>query len=169
MGKPPVGVQTGSMSSSWILDIAFHDAKITEKYRDRYKSFWLVINADGLVSQFSTPLVYSADHPVWDYSARLMLQLQDLSRAYLYVSLCTYDQRTNAPVVVAMSRVSLKTFPYGSLKPFSFPLISSTDPHSTVAKLSVSSNFTIFNPPQWQTPGYNPYQGYGGYQNYRGV
>lgn len=128
---------------SWILDVVIKNAQLSANFPDPSKSFWLLINADGIPHPFSTPQVQPQKkcHPSdaanlascqqsvlvleWNCPARIVLDgslLRDFSTGYLYVSLCSYNNDQTDIVSLAHSRISLRVLPFGSPKTLYFPL-----------------------------------------------
>ena len=165
-----------NMQHSWILDLVIKDATINNKITDLKTPIWFVVLADGMQQPFSTNQVQFSRTPSWNYPARLVLHFLDISRAYLYVTLCTFGNNEILPL--ARSRVSLRNLPIGSPKVFKFPLLTPQNDEEAVSFRCVGtlSSFTpqIYIPPAQQrgipqmggqpmgmSPAYMTNQGYG--------
>ena len=84
-----------------------------------------------------------------------ILLFPDISHAYLYVTLCTFDEN-NTILPLARSRVSLRNLPIGSPKTFKFPLLNPHDESESVilrcvATLSSFTPQTYIQPAQQRT------------------
>lgn len=111
------------MFSSYILDIVVKEADLMPILSDIGTPLWFVINADGLPNQFFTPKVCFNMHPVWNCPMRLIIQVPDIARAYLYVTLCTFAENGTDVRGIARARVGLRSLPNGTPKQFRFPLM----------------------------------------------
>lgn len=85
---------------------------------------WLVIKADGLEQPVQTNQTIPCINPCWNFAIRLILELPDISPAYLYFSLCTFKNSFDTPIAIARSRLGLRSMPIGSPKQFKFPLMA---------------------------------------------
>ena len=130
------------MNIKWILDLVVKDATIGEEIPDLEKPIWFVVLADGMKQPFSTKQVPFSRQPSWNYPARLVLQFPDISKAYLYVTLCTFGENEILPL--ARSRVSLRNLPIGSPKVFKFPLLTPENDveTATIRCVGTLSSFT---------------------------
>ena len=130
------------MQHSWILDLVIKDAAIGEEIPDFDKPIWFVVLADGMQQPFSTKPVNFSRNPSWNTPARLVLHFSDISKAYLYVTLCTFGENEILPL--ARSRVSLRNLPIGSPKVFKFPLLTPENDveAATIRCVGTLSSFT---------------------------
>ena len=122
---------------TWVLDIVVKDGTISKSYNLLDLPLWFVISADGAQQPFSTSQTTASASPSWDFPRRLILQLQDISSAYLYFTLCTYGGGGTGVQAIARSRIGLKHLPIGSPKQFTFPLMHARNSTSEVMQLRV--------------------------------
>lgn len=142
--------------SSWILDLVIKDAEINEDLASTKSPIWFVVQADGLQQPFSTKQVQYSRTPSWNYPARLVLKVSDISQAYMYVVLCTFGP-DNIINPLCRARVGLRNLPIGSPKTFKFPLMQIDNNEwesATVRCVATLSSFTpqVYLPPAMNRP-----------------
>ncbi|OHT03183.1 hypothetical protein TRFO_06869 [Tritrichomonas foetus] len=114
------------IQSMWLLDVVVSDADFAPELAKNKDPVWLVIMADGLSQPFSTPPTKCKQKPLWNYPFRLVLNIDDIQLAYLYISLCTYGNNHEV-ISLARCRISLGSMPSGNAKTIHFPLIRDDD------------------------------------------
>lgn len=103
---------------------------------------WLIVNADGIPRPFSTTEVPSSNHPVWNFPARMILQFNDVSRSYLYITLCTHGFNGTSVEVLGRSRIGLRALPVGSPKIFEFPIMHPSNSAQIVLNCRVKATLS---------------------------
>lgn len=146
------------MSNQYIFDVKINNAALSPDIQKIKSPLTLVMNVDGNSQSIETPPVKSSD-PTWNYCARFILVLPNLSNAYIYIKLCAENQKTNKTFVLANSKVNLKAMPVGSPKNIVIPLMNSRNYAICSAKLSLTSTISAYAPivnfgsqPQYQYP-----------------
>ena len=136
------------MKSSLILDLVVKEAEISPNLTGLKFPVWLIIRVDGSQQPFSTPEADDLKHPVWNYPARICVSLghNDLSRAYLYVTLCTFGDGRIGIKPLGRARVSLKSLPIGDAKSFFFPLMMQNDLTKEACTLKFAATISFFSP-----------------------
>ena len=104
-------------------------------------SIWIVISVDGADQPFSTNVAGISENTVWEFPHRTVLNLNDISTAYLYFTLCTYGPDQTV-VALARSRVCLRHFPNGSPKTFTFPLMSANNSADETMSLTLCATLS---------------------------
>lgn len=107
---------------------------------------WFVLSADGYPHQVVTSQAIPSAHPTWEFPVRLVLELQDLSRAYLYVTLSTFKFNSQSTQVLGRSRIGLRSFPIGNPKRFTFPLMHSANSANKAADVTFVATLSQFTP-----------------------
>jgi len=135
-----------TMSASWILDIIIKDGDFSSIPEEIDTAIWFVISADGLQNPFSTVQTTISKNPVWNYPSRLVLHFHDITRAYLYLTLCSYEYNGQGVQAIARSRVGLRYLPIGNPKQFRFPLMHARNAANTIMSLRVVATLSSFAP-----------------------
>ena len=133
------------MSNQYIFDVKVNYATLSPEIQKIKSPLGLVITVDGNNQSIETPPVKSSD-PTWNYCARFILVLPNLSNAYLYIKLCAQSQKTEKTIVLANSKVSLKAMPVGSPKNITIPLMNTKNAAICSAKLSLTSTISAYAP-----------------------
>ena len=133
------------MFQSWILDLIIKDGKIDSNQPHLNGGLWLIISADGIPRPFATTETPFSLNPTWNFPARLILQLNDLCRSYLYVTLCTKGINGNV-ICLARSRIGLRSLPIGTPKTFQFPLMQSGNAAQPVMTIRITSTLSSLSP-----------------------
>lgn len=148
------------MSNQYIFDVKINYATLSPEIQKIKSPLGLVITVDGNSQSIETPPAKSSD-PTWNYCARFILVLPNLSNAYLYIKLCAENLKINRTIVLANSKVSLKAMPVGSPKNITIPLMNTKNAAICSAKLSLTSTISAYAPtpivnfgshPQYQYP-----------------
>ena len=126
-----------------VLDLIVKDAIISNNIQEISTPLWIVINVDGLERPFSTNVATGGSHPVWNFPVRVVIQVPDVSKAYLYATLCTYGPNHQGSVPVARSRIGLRALPRGSPKQFSFPLMRTQNGAQELASLTLAATLGV--------------------------
>ena len=134
------------MKGTWILDVIIKDGTFVGNASDIESAMWFVVSADGSPQPFSTNQTSYSEKPSWNYPARLILELSDINRAYIYLTLCTYGKNGNGVVAVARCRLGLRYFPLGSPKQISFPLMHVKNSSLEVINLRVEATLSKIAP-----------------------
>ena len=134
------------MIDTWILDLVIKDAEMGPDTQNLNTPLWFVIKADGLPQPVHTSQALPSSNPQWNFPVRLILQLNDISRAYLYVTLCTFKPGFEGPTAIARSRIGLRSMPIGSPKQFKFPLMLSVNPNSLAAHACFMATLSPIQP-----------------------
>lgn len=134
------------MATSWILDLVVKDAEMGPGMSNLKTPLWFVLSADGLMQPIQTTQAIPCQKPKWDFPARMILTLSDLSRAYLYVTLATYKVGADGVQAIARSRIGLRSLPIGSPKKFKFPLMQSNNSANLAATVSFVATLSSFTP-----------------------
>ncbi|OHS98813.1 hypothetical protein TRFO_01873 [Tritrichomonas foetus] len=143
--------------SQYILDIMVNSADLSPDIQSLKSPLWLIFKADGNNHNCQTPQVKPSS-PVWNYGFRLIISLPDLSGAYLFVNLCTTNQKTKQIVLLGNSKVSIKGLPVGYPKKFAFPIMNSKNTAIIAAKLSLTATLSAIVPSPAQYSSYPGYQ-----------
>lgn len=133
------------MASGVLLDVIVKYANISDHIQPITTPLWVVLHVDGLQSPFSTERA-PGDRPVWNFAARIVLQDIDISRAYLYATLCTYGPHNQA-IALARSRIGLRSLPTGSPRQFSFPLMRQENGAQVFADLCLAATLAHVTSP----------------------
>ncbi|OHT13689.1 hypothetical protein TRFO_16126 [Tritrichomonas foetus] len=130
--------------SSYILDLVIGKGNLMIPMNSA-SPMWFVISADGLQHPFSTPSVNASEKPEWNHKVRLILNIEDLSRAYIYFTLCTYSPNGRDVIAIGRSRVGLRNLPKGHPKQFMFPLMSPSNSAQEAMRINVIASFSQFS------------------------
>lgn len=137
--------RSDTMASGVLLDVIVKYATISDTIQPITTPLWVVLHVDGLQAPFSTERA-TGDRPVWNFAARILLQGIDISRAYLYATLCTYGPHNQA-IALARSRIGLRSLPTGSPRQFSFPLMREANGAQVFAELSLAATLAHVTSP----------------------
>lgn len=140
------------MASSWILDLVVKEAEMGPGLENLQTPLWFILTADGLNQQIPTTQAIPCKKPKWDFPARMILTLSDISRAYLYVTLTTFNVGANGTYALARSRIGLRSLPIGSPKTFKFPLMQSSNGANVAATVTFVATLSQFIPKTNRTP-----------------
>ena len=141
---------------AWILDLVVKYGDARKPIPTLSNSIWFVISVDGASEPFSTSISCVSMHPVWEYPSRTLLKLDELQTAYMYFTLCTYGPDQGV-IALARSRVSLKYFPCGTPKQFTFPLMSANNSAEELMSLTLLGIISQI-PPNFSPNGQNENQ-----------
>ncbi|EAY21768.1 hypothetical protein TVAG_237940 [Trichomonas vaginalis G3] len=134
------------MKSSWILDLIIRDGEFYGNPDKIEGSMWFVLAADGYPQPFSTQPCSASQKLKWDFPYRLTLQINDINRAYLYVTLCTYGPKGFGVEALGRSRFGLRSLPLGSPKQFSFPIMDSKNSANEIMSVRVVATLSMIAP-----------------------
>lgn len=127
------------MNSNYILDFVISTADLSQELKCLSSPFWFVIKSDGLNEQLASTEAFGP-YPRWNYPARLILELQDFSRAYIYFTLYTKGPN-GAPIALGRSRFGLRSLQGGAPKQYQFPLMSAQNLSQEAAQVKIA--FTL--------------------------
>jgi hypothetical protein len=130
--------------SAWLLDAVVSNADWLLDILPMRGPIWLVITADSVEQPFSTPQAVPSRKLIWQYPFRLVVNVPDITVAYLYVSMCAYDQ-TRAVQSIARCRIPLGTMPRGSAKMIRFPMLDAQG--RTVCTMRFCATVSRYRPP----------------------
>ena len=117
---------------------------------------WFIISCDGLAHPFSTNTVNASYKPEWNFPTRLILKIQDISRAYLYFTLCGYGANGRDVVALARSRVGLRSFPKGHPKQIRFPLMNASNSAQVAMNLNMTATLSVLSTQPYSNNPNNP-------------
>lgn len=103
---------------------------------------WLIVSADGIPRPFSTTACGFSNHLTWNFPARLILQFNDVSRSYMYVTLCTHGMNGTSVEVLGRSRIGLRALPIGSPKVFEFPIMHPSNSAQVVLNCRIKATLS---------------------------
>ena len=138
---------------AWLLDLVVKGGVARGPIPTSSNSIWIVISIDGASEPFSTNIATVSMRPVWDYPSRVILRLQDITKAYMYLTLCTYGPDQGV-VALARSRICLRYFPNGTPKEFAFPLMSAYNSAEEMMSLTLFATISSL-PANFQQNGGN--------------
>jgi hypothetical protein len=119
----------------WVLDLVVKSATINSPTFVISTPLWFIISADGLPQPFVTPPASVTSGPSWNYAARLLLSIPDITPCYLYVTMCTYGPGNQGVVQIARSRIGLRAMPRDTPQQFTFPLMRCQNGAQEIARL----------------------------------
>ena len=125
------------MLSTWVLDLVIIDGDTPDDMLPIKTPLWLVISADGIPQPFSSSTAEFSQRIRWNYAVRLILQVADIGRSYMYFTLCTSDSSPSGVRPLARSKIGLRCLPVSSPKRFTFPLMSISNGAQQIINLSV--------------------------------
>ncbi|KAK8836954.1 hypothetical protein M9Y10_036987 [Tritrichomonas musculus] len=131
--------------SKYIFDVKINYANLSPEIQKIKSPLGLILSVDGNSQSIETPSVKSSD-PTWNYCARFILLLPNLSHAYIYIKLCAKNQKTNQIVVLATSKCNLKAMPVGSPKNITIPLMNTKNTAICSAKLCLTATISAYAP-----------------------
>jgi hypothetical protein len=126
----------------WILDIVLKDANLNPQFQTTVTPIWLVVNADGLAQQFSTPTASISTGLMWNFPARLFLSVSNIATSYLYVTMCTFGPNNQGNIQLARSRIALRGVPRDVPKVFRFPLMCAQNSAQEFARLTACASLS---------------------------
>lgn len=131
----------------WLLDVVINDATLSPQFANITTPLWLVIASDGLARPFSTPSVHGSPNPTWKYPVRLVLSFESIDKAYLYISLCTYEANVQGKVKsLGNCRISIKSIPTGGAQMIGFPIYDPKDLTNEVAMMRFCATISPYTP-----------------------
>ena len=134
------------MPKQWILDFVIKDGDYVGDPSNVEGSIWLVVAIDGSNQPFSTTQTGFSQNPVWNFAYRVLLNVSDLNRSYMYLTLCTFGNGGVGVVPLARSRVCLRSLPIGYPKLFSFPVMNVKNSSVPVLNIRVLATLSLLAP-----------------------
>ena len=135
-------------AKQWILDVVIQEGQYVGDTDDVEGSLWFVVACDGTTQPFSTIPTGLSERLTskWDFPRRLILQVDDISRAYIFFTLCTYGKDGVGVIPIARSRICLRSLPIGSPKQFTFPMMSVKNSSLEVMQIKVLATLSLLSP-----------------------
>ena len=127
----------------YLLDLVVNDGEIYG-VEESPKPVWAQMKVDGLAKSFHTNRVELSCRPCFNTSARLILELDDLSNSYMYINLCTYSDDNSQVISIAVSKVKLSAFPVGNPRRFKIPLMSTENTAIKCGAISITATISAF-------------------------
>lgn len=121
---------------TYVLDLYVKDAETDSEISNVKTPLWFILHADGYPQPIATTQAIPCKNPKWNFPVRLILTLNDISAAYLYITLATFKIGSESSLALARSRIGLRALPIGSPKQFQFPLMSTANATKIAAKVT---------------------------------
>jgi hypothetical protein len=129
----------------FLLDFVLGKVSFSALSLQEDKPVWFVFKADGLPNQLvSNPMPASVNEV--NFAVRLILELPNLSGAYLYISLCCHDDVGRQVRRMGFAKLGLKAFPVGNPKQFSFPVMDASNTAVVIARVTFTACISAFVP-----------------------
>ena len=132
--------------SSYILDFIIHEINLLNEIKNLKTPLWAMFKVDGSNQPIQTQKKNASEIIQYNFPVRIVLNLLDLSNAYLYVNFCTFSENSDQVISLGVSRVKVRSLPVGRPKKFSFPLMSTINTAITIATISITATFSAFIP-----------------------
>lgn len=133
--------------TKFLLDIIVNDAIIECSIPCKEMPFWIMIKTDGLPTTISTSMMKVEKKVVkWNQPSRLILDVPNINNAYMYIALCTLDQKTKQMKTIGVAKAKLAGFPVGKPRGFSVPLMQAMDSKSPAGKLHMTATISALFP-----------------------
>ena len=133
------------MQEQWILDLLICDGDYVGNPDDVEGSLWLVVTVDGANGQFSTIRTGFSEHPVWNSPHRVILNVSNIRRAFMYFTLCTFGSGGVGVIPIGRSRVCLNSMPIGNPKLFSFPIMNVKNSSVELMSIRVTATLSLLS------------------------
>ena len=133
-------------ATTFILDLVIKEAEMGEQMAHLKTPLWFVLTADGLSQPAQSTQAIPCQRPRWDWPVRLILSIQDITRAYLYVTMATYKIGADGVMAIARSKIGLRSLPIGKPKQFKFPLMQSSNAANIVAQVTFIATLSSITP-----------------------
>ena len=147
----------------YLLDIVIHEGSIFDKPESN-QPIWALVKVDGLSTPFHTRRVDPTPNPIFNTQTRLILEIEDLAHAYMYINMCTYTNDGSQVTSLMVSKVGLKSFPVGRPRKFQIPLMLTSNTAIKGGSLTLTATISAFLV-QYSSasmqPGYSIGYGYG--------
>lgn len=148
--------------NQYLLDVLINDADLSPDLANAQTPFGIMLRVDGLASTVNTPMVYQKGQRLsWNHPSRMILDIPDISTAYLYVVLYTTNPHSPNVETKGTAKVRLSAFPVGKPKKFSFPLKQYSNTAITTGSLHLTATISAFVPQYASMPTYRPQPMYG--------
>ena len=157
---------SASKMPTYIFDFAVERADIRPDIGKIPGYVWTQFLIDGYQQTICTPKVPLGDFAIWNYRARLTMNIADIKRCFISCHLCV-EYQTRRKEIVAHSKIPMSCFP-SSPKKYNIPLLRQTDNSTRVANICIQASlsecqfqgpFTSPQPPHGGFSHFNPQQG----------
>lgn len=128
---------------TFLLDILLDEGQFSPYLNQVLSPMWLIFSADGLSKSVSTQQVLPNTTVKFNFSTRLILNLQSLENSFLRVSLCTVlDSDPTKAKLIASSQMNLNVFTPGKCMKATFPLLDALNHNKEAALLSIQASLS---------------------------
>ena len=108
----------------YLLDFVVKGATFCDEVELPPKPIFVIFQTDGSSETIATNQKNPEKTTSYNFPARIILKLDSLSSAYMYASLCTFDEGIQTTTPIGIAKIKLKSFPIGKPASFSFTLLS---------------------------------------------
>ena len=106
----------------YMLDLELGPGKLDDHVVKRYKSVWLQIRVDGWPETYYSSKVRAKKDVTWVLPARMLPSVQNLTNAFIYVTLC--GEGKSGTDEIGAAKISLSKIPVGPPQVITFPVVS---------------------------------------------
>ena len=123
----------------YLLDFILESFTLDPNFEIPDDPVYIIFQTDGS----SNSVVTSTKTPEriidWNFKVRIILQIDNLSTACLYSTLCTYSQKDQKPIPLGNAKIRLRSFPVGNPAKFSFHIFNPNNSALKVGTINLTA------------------------------
>ena len=128
------------MDYSYLLDFIVNSFTFDHEFLLPEDPVYIIFQVDGSNDAVSTFQKSPEPEIIFNFSKRIILQLENLTTAFIYASLCTYSTELQQTIPIGNAKIRLKSFPIGTPANISFPVFTPNNAAVKVGTINLKAN-----------------------------
>ena len=128
------------MDGGYLLDFLVITSTFDPELELPQDPVYIIFQVDGSQEPVATYQKTAQKEILWNFSARVILQLKNLSSACLYATMCTFSEADQNSIPIGTAKIKLRSFPISRPANISFHIFNPNNSAMKVGTINLKAN-----------------------------